>query len=74
MKAGTFSGVPEFSISRRQKFGLLANCVQSPPGGVVEQVGQSTDVVADELDMTAATIRQARSRVLRRLREQLGDL
>lgn len=36
--------------------------------------GQSTDVVAHELDMSAATIRQARSRILRRLREQLGDL
>ncbi len=35
--------------------------------------GQSTDVVAEQLGMNAASIRQARSRVLRRLREQLGD-
>lgn len=36
--------------------------------------GQSTDIVAAELNVTPATIRQARSRILRRLRQQLGDL
>ena len=30
--------------------------------------------VADELGMTAATVRQYRSRILRRLRQQLGDV
>ena len=35
--------------------------------------GQSTDVVASELGMQPAAIRQSRSRVLRRLREQMGD-
>lgn len=35
--------------------------------------GQTTDVVADRLKLTPANVRQARSRVLRRLREQLGD-
>jgi hypothetical protein len=36
--------------------------------------GQSPTVVAEELGMTAAAVRQAKSRVLRRLRQQLGDL
>lgn len=36
--------------------------------------GIPTDVVAAELNVSAATIRQARSRVLRKLRQQLGDL
>ena len=35
--------------------------------------GQSTAVVAQELMLTTATVRQYRSRVLRRLRRQLGD-
>jgi RNA polymerase sigma-70 factor, ECF subfamily len=35
--------------------------------------GMPTDVVAAQLKMTAAGVRQARSRVLRRLRRQLGD-
>ncbi len=35
--------------------------------------GQATDVVAAELGLSALSVRQARSRVLRRLREQLGD-
>ncbi len=36
--------------------------------------GLSTDVVCSELGMSPASIRQARSRVMRRLRQQLGDL
>lgn len=36
--------------------------------------GQSTEIVAAELNVTSATVRQARSRILRRLRQQLGDL
>lgn len=36
-------------------------------------LGQSTEQIADELDLSAASVRQAKSRVLRRLREQLGD-
>jgi RNA polymerase sigma-70 factor (ECF subfamily) len=36
--------------------------------------GQSPTVVAEELGMTAAAVRQAKSRVMRRLRQQLGDL
>lgn len=36
--------------------------------------GQSTAVVAEELGMTLASVRQAKSRILRRLRQQLGDL
>jgi RNA polymerase sigma-70 factor (ECF subfamily) len=36
--------------------------------------GIPTSVVADELTVTAATVRQHRSRVLRRLRQQLGDV
>ncbi|MFO1000833.1 MAG: sigma-70 family RNA polymerase sigma factor [Planctomycetaceae bacterium] len=36
--------------------------------------GIPTEIVAAELNVTAATIRQARSRVLRKLRQQLGDL
>lgn len=35
--------------------------------------GLPTDRVAAELDMTSAGVRQARSRVLRRLRKQLGE-
>lgn len=34
----------------------------------------STAVVAEEFEVSAATVRQVRSRVLRRLRQQLGDL
>jgi RNA polymerase sigma-70 factor, ECF subfamily len=33
-----------------------------------------TDLVAKQLEMTPAAVRQARSRVLRRLRRQLGDV
>jgi RNA polymerase sigma-70 factor (ECF subfamily) len=36
--------------------------------------GRSTAALVDELGMTAVAIRQARSRVLRRLREELGEL
>jgi RNA polymerase sigma-70 factor, ECF subfamily len=36
--------------------------------------GQSTAVVAEELGMTLTSVRQAKSRILRRLRQQLGDL
>lgn len=36
--------------------------------------GISTAVVAEELSLTPATIRQHRSRILRRLRRQLGDM
>ena len=36
--------------------------------------GIPTDVVAAELNVSTATIRQARSRILRKLRQQLGDL
>lgn len=36
--------------------------------------GQATSLVADQLEMKPAAIRQARSRVLRQLRLQLGDL
>jgi len=35
--------------------------------------GQQTSLAANELQMSQASIRQARSRILRRLREQLGD-
>lgn len=36
--------------------------------------GVPTDMVAAELNVSPASIRQARSRVLRKLRQQLGDL
>jgi RNA polymerase sigma-70 factor, ECF subfamily len=36
--------------------------------------GQSSDVVAAELNLSTAAIRQYRSRILRRLREQMGDV
>jgi RNA polymerase sigma-70 factor (ECF subfamily) len=36
--------------------------------------GQATSLVAAELELTPASIRQAKSRILRRLRQQLGDL
>ena len=36
--------------------------------------GIATAVVAEELGVTAAAVRQSRSRILRRLRQQLGDL
>jgi RNA polymerase sigma-70 factor (ECF subfamily) len=35
--------------------------------------GLPTDMVANELGMSVAAIRQARSRIMRRLREELGD-
>jgi RNA polymerase sigma-70 factor (ECF subfamily) len=37
-------------------------------------LGQSTAQIADELGVSTASVRQAKSRVLRRLRQQLGDL
>ncbi|MEM7560293.1 MAG: sigma-70 family RNA polymerase sigma factor [Planctomycetota bacterium] len=39
---------------------------------VIDQV--PTSVIAQEFDVSPAAVRQARSRVLRRLRQQLGDL
>lgn len=39
---------------------------------VVDQL--PTQLVAEEFQITAATVRQVRSRILRRLRQQLGDL
>ena len=36
--------------------------------------GIATDEVARELQLTTAAVRQSRSRILRRLRQQLGDL
>lgn len=36
--------------------------------------GQTTQVVANELNLSTSSVRQAKSRVLRRLRQQLGDL
>jgi len=39
---------------------------------VVDQL--PTDIVAKEFNVSAATVRKIRSRVLRRLRLQLGDL
>lgn len=36
-------------------------------------LGETTADVASQLDMTPAAVRQARSRVLRRLRQQLGE-
>ena len=36
--------------------------------------GLPTDIVSRELNVSPAAIRQARSRVLRKLRQQLGDI
>jgi RNA polymerase sigma-70 factor (ECF subfamily) len=36
--------------------------------------GRSATVLAPELGMTAAAVRQAKARVLRRLKEELGEL
>ena len=36
--------------------------------------GLPTNVVADELGLSEASVRQSRSRILRRLRQQLGDV
>ncbi|MCU0711788.1 MAG: hypothetical protein MUC43_06985 [Pirellula sp.] len=36
--------------------------------------GQSTELVSQRLSMTPAAVRQARSRILRRLRIVMGDL
>jgi RNA polymerase sigma-70 factor (ECF subfamily) len=35
---------------------------------------EATDTVAEEFGISSAAVRQARSRVLRRLRQQLGDV
>jgi RNA polymerase sigma-70 factor (ECF subfamily) len=40
----------------------------------VQMEGRSTDEVGAELGMTPAAVRKAKFRVLRRLREELGDL
>ena len=37
-------------------------------------LGHPTDLIAEETGITAAAVRQAKSRILRRLRKQLGDL
>ena len=37
-------------------------------------LGQSTDQIAEDLAISPASVRQAKSRVLRRLRQQLGDI
>ena len=37
-------------------------------------LGQSTQMIADDLGLSAASVRQSKSRVLRRLRQQLGDM
>ncbi len=37
-------------------------------------LGQSTDRIANELGISQASVRQSKSRVLRRLRQQLGDI
>src|SRR5438132_1521278 len=52
---------------------LLAWCAR---GGVnaTDIEDRATADVARELNMTANNVRQARSRVLRRLREEVGDL
>lgn len=36
--------------------------------------GQRTDIVAQELNLSPAAVRQCRSRILRRLKQQLGDV
>lgn len=36
--------------------------------------GIATDAVAQELNLSTASVRQARSRIMRRLRQQLGDI
>ena len=40
----------------------------------VQMEGRATDEVGAELEMTASAVRKAKFRVLRRLREELGDL
>ena len=37
-------------------------------------LGQPNDVIAEDLNLSLASVRQAKSRVLRRLRQQLGDM
>ena len=37
-------------------------------------LGEATESVAEEFGISPAAVRQARSRVLRRLRQQLGDV
>lgn len=37
-------------------------------------LGQPNDLIAEELNLSLASVRQAKSRVLRRLRQQLGDM
>ena len=36
-------------------------------------LGHPTDLIASESGVSAAAVRQAKSRILRRLRKQLGD-
>lgn len=62
---------------------LLRRALKQIEAGVAHQTwqafwrciidGQTTEAVAHELGLSCASVRQARSRVLRRLREQLGD-
>lgn len=37
-------------------------------------LGQSTAMIAEELEVSQASVRQSKSRILRRLRQQLGDM
>lgn len=37
-------------------------------------LGQPTDQIADALGVSQASVRQSKSRILRRLRQQLGDV
>jgi RNA polymerase sigma-70 factor (ECF subfamily) len=36
--------------------------------------GRTTSALAEELQVTSAAVRQAKSRVLRRLKEEMGEL
>jgi RNA polymerase sigma-70 factor (ECF subfamily) len=63
--------------------GLMMRALRQIEGDFAEQTwnaffrsvidGISTETVASELGMTHASVRQARSRVLRRLRTHIGD-
>ena len=37
-------------------------------------LGQATDIIAEDLSISVASVRQAKCRVLKRLRQQLGDI